>query len=112
MSYDPKCLELAVYFFPTASRGLVAEVAQAVQDKIEEFSVTRTTMLEQQAFDLAAEELLRAQRTCSFCGHVAETSNGLVRHILECTGDPKHERRPLDEKDRELLARLQQENAK
>ena len=55
----------------------------------------------------AREEVLMKQRTCGWCGHRAQTAEGLVRHILE-----NHRPDGLKTVERELLAKLQQENAK
>ena len=39
-SYDPKCLELAEYFYPTATRNALDEIAQRLQETIEDFADT------------------------------------------------------------------------
>lgn len=61
------------------------------------------------SLEKAKNELLRAQRRCgwSWCGHVAETSDGLVRHILE-----NHRQEGLKPLEHELLEQLRKANAK
>lgn len=35
--YDPKCLELAEYFFPTGTKEQLDELAQRFQESVEDF---------------------------------------------------------------------------
>lgn len=62
-----------------------------------------------EAFKKARDELMRKQRKCAWCGHVAKTEGGLVRHILENHPDRREDGLTQDETD--LLALLQKENA-
>lgn len=57
-------------------------------------------------WDEVRDKCLREQRDCAWCGHKAETSNGLVRHILE-----NHHEKELTETEKGLLAELQEEDA-
>jgi hypothetical protein len=46
MSYDPKCYELAEHFLPSqASQRLKSELAQAIQDAVEDYSVGESVNL-------------------------------------------------------------------
>jgi hypothetical protein len=47
VSYDPKCLELAEHFLPSMARDQVkAELAQAIQDAVEDHLGTEALRLE------------------------------------------------------------------
>jgi hypothetical protein len=46
-SHDPKCRELAEYFLPSeASERLKAQLAQAIQDAVEEWALAEKAELE------------------------------------------------------------------